>query len=172
MSMLYHVTAGDRTLEVDLRDGETTVDGEPFTSSLARIPDTRIYSMVLDGRSYRLACRRREGGSWEIHLGGQRATLRVVDERTRAIQEMTGTGAATQGARSLRAPMPGLVVKVEVEEGQEVEPGDGLVVVEAMKMENELRATAPGRIERILVSEGDAVEKDDVLVEFEPPGEE
>ncbi len=170
--MLYHVTLGDRTVEVDLRTDETTVDGDPFASSLSRVPETRIYSLLLDARSYRLACRRKEGGKWEIYLGGQRATLAVVDERTRAIQEMTGGGATVQGARSLRAPMPGLVVKVEVKEGQEVEAGDGLVVVEAMKMENELRATAPGRIDRILISEGDAVEKDDVLLEFEPPTED
>ena len=170
--MLYHVTAGGRTLEVDLRTDEPTVDGEAFDSSLFRVPDMRIYSLILDGRSYRLACRRGEGGSWEIHLEGQRASLNVVDERTRAIQEMTGGGAATKGARALRAPMPGLVVKVDVEEGQEVEAGDGLVVVEAMKMENELRAAAPGRIEGIRVEAGDAVDKDDILLEFESPAEE
>ncbi|NNF26941.1 MAG: hypothetical protein HKN73_06975 [Gemmatimonadetes bacterium] len=63
--------------------------------------------------------------------------------------------------------MPGLVVKVEVAEGDAVEVGQGLVVVEAMKMENELTATAAGTVARVAVNAGDAVEKDQVLLEFE-----
>ena len=86
---------------------------------------------------------------------------------------MTGSAGDTLGPKPLRAPMPGLVVKVEVGEGDEVTPGQGLVIVEAMKMENELKAEAPGRIGRILVAEGEAVDKDQILLDFEatPPGE-
>jgi len=67
--------------------------------------------------------------------------------------------------------VPGLVVKVEVEEGREVRSGDGLVVVEAMKMENELRAEAPARVKRIYVAEGETVDKDQVLIDFDAPEE-
>ena len=62
--------------------------------------------------------------------------------------------------------MPGMVVKVEVAEGDEVRTGQGIVIVEAMKMENELRASGPGRITRVHVRQGDAVAKDQVLVEI------
>ena len=65
--------------------------------------------------------------------------------------------------------MPGLVVKIEAEEGQEVVRGQGLVIVEAMKMENELKADGDGQISKILVEPGQAVEKDQVLVEFQAP---
>jgi biotin carboxyl carrier protein len=65
--------------------------------------------------------------------------------------------------------MPGMVVRVEVEEGQAVSTGQGLVIVEAMKMENELKSQGDVRVRRILVSPGEAVEKDQVLMEFDPP---
>jgi len=65
--------------------------------------------------------------------------------------------------------MPGLVIKVEVQEGDAVVGGQGLVIVEAMKMENELKAEGEGRVARVLVAPGQTVEKDQVLVEFESP---
>jgi biotin carboxyl carrier protein len=92
-----------------------------------------------------------------------------VDERTRAIREMAGVKEGTRGPKALRAPMPGLVVKVEIREGDAVVEGQGLVIVEAMKMENELKAEGEGRVARILVEPGQAVEKDQVMVEFEAP---
>lgn len=75
--------------------------------------------------------------------------------------------AASSGLVEVRAPMPGLVLSLGVEEGQIVATGDGLVVLEAMKMENELRAAAPGTVRSIHVVRGDAVGKNDLLVEIE-----
>jgi pyruvate carboxylase subunit B len=81
---------------------------------------------------------------------------------------MTGAAVAAHGPRPIVAPMPGMVVKVEVAEGDVVREGQGVVIVEAMKMENELRAAGAGRVRRVHVSRGQAVEKDQVLVELEP----
>ena len=75
----------------------------------------------------------------------------VVDERTRVIRAMTGNGAQTPGPRPVLATMPGLVVRVEVAEGDTVRGGQGIVIVEAMKMENELRAEGPGVVRRVHV---------------------
>lgn len=169
--MRYHVTVGDRTVQVDLEPDGVRVDGELVEADLRRVPGTRVHHLVLDGRSHRIVCRPDGRGSRDLHVRGRRIRAEVVDERTRAIREMTGRGGAVAGPEPLRAPMPGLVVKISAEEGRDVEPGDPLVVVEAMKMENELRAQAPGRVRRIPVEEGGTVEKDDVLVEFEPPEE-
>jgi biotin carboxyl carrier protein len=66
--------------------------------------------------------------------------------------------------------MPGLVIQVDAQEGDEVVPGQGLVIVEAMKMENELKSEGKGTISRVLVEPGQIVEKEQVLVEFENPG--
>lgn len=167
--MRYHVTVGDRSLQVDLGPEGTEVEGRPIEAHLARLPDTRIHSLVIDGRSYRFVCRRNGRGVWELHHRGRRIRADVVDERTRAIQELTGGSAGVAGPEPVRAPMPGLVVRIEVEEGQTVAPGDGLAVVEAMKMENELRADAPGTVRSIEVAEGQSVDRGEVLIEFEPP---
>ena len=84
---------------------------------------------------------------------------------------MAATPDGPTGPKPLRAPMPGLVVQLEVAEGDQVTSGQGLVIVEAMKMENELKSEGEGTVKRILVEPGQAVDKDQVLVEFETPEE-
>jgi biotin carboxyl carrier protein len=78
-----------------------------------------------------------------------------------------GANAAQKKRARLRAPMPGLIVRIEVEVGHEVKRGDGLIVIEAMKMENELKAPYAGKIKSINVLQSQAVEKNQVLLEFE-----
>lgn len=169
--MLYHVTVGGRTVEVELGGEGVRVDGRPVDAELRRVPGTRVHSLVVDGESHRIVVRRDGGGAWDLHLRGHRVPVTVVDERTRAIREMTGAAGGPKGPGALRAPMPGLVVKIEVEEGDVVEVGRGLAIVEAMKMENELVADAPGRVKRIHVEAGQAVEKNQVIIEFEALGD-
>jgi biotin carboxyl carrier protein len=91
----------------------------------------------------------------------------VVDERTRHIRSLTGGADRQRRPGALRAPMPGLVVRVLVEPGQAVSGGGGVVVLEAMKMENELKATADGTVKAVRVRPGEPVEKGQVLVELE-----
>ena len=91
----------------------------------------------------------------------------MEDERTRHIRELASHAFPVETRHDLLAPMPGLIVRVEVVEGQEVDAGDSLVVMEAMKMENELRAEAPGRVLAIQVGPGQAVERDAVLLQIE-----
>ncbi len=170
--MKYHVTIRDRTVAVELDPEGVRVDGRLVDADLRRVPETAVHTLLADGASHRFVVRRSARGSWELHLRGRKVVAEVVDERTRQIREMTGMGAGPAGPRPVRAPMPGMVVQVEVEEGQMVEPGDGLAVVEAMKMENELRAEASGRVATIHVEAGQAVDKDEILIEFEPPEED
>jgi len=171
--MKYHVTIRGRTVPVELGPEGVRVDGRRVEVDLARVPATDVHTLLVDGASHRLVARPGgERGRWELHLRGRSVSAEVVDERTRAIREMTGAGAGSAGPEPVRAPMPGKVVQIVVEEGQDVEPGDGLAVVEAMKMENELRAEAPGTVSRVRVQPGEAVDKDQVLIEFAPPAEE
>ena len=166
--MRYFVDIGDRTYQVDLGPDGAFVDGDRVESDLAHVVGTDVRHLLLDGRSYRLVARRENDGTWDMHLRGRRLRARAVDERTRAIQELTGAGARPTGPRPVRAPMPGVVVKVEVAVGDRVEEGQGIVIVEAMKMENELRAEGAAIVKTIHVSAGDVVEKDDVLIELAP----
>jgi acetyl/propionyl-CoA carboxylase alpha subunit len=169
--MRWFVTVGARTFEVELSPEGMRVDGTLVDADLARVENSGRLSLMLDGASYGLLARRDGGGRWEMHVSGRRYLADVVDERTRVIREMTVAASGPQGPRPVRAPMPGLVVKVEVAEGDRVEAGHGLVIVEAMKMENELKAEAPGVVARIHVQAGEAVEKDQVLVDFAKPEE-
>ena len=166
--MIYHVTIAGRSFEVELAAEGITVDGRRVEVDFARIAGGPTRSLMVDGASYRMAAARVGRETWDIHARGRRFRADVVDERTRVIREMTGGAGVAAGPRPIVAPMPGMVVKVEVEEGEEVAAGQGVVIVEAMKMENELKADAPARVERIHVQEGEAVDKDQLLVDLAP----
>ena len=165
MKFQIHVDAVPR--QVEIKGDSVIVDGESVDADIARIGDTDRYSLILEGRSYTLHALRRGPGEWGVETGGHHHAVEVVDEALARALALTGGAGGKARARTLKAPMPGLVVKVEVSEGDAVEVGQGLVIVEAMKMENELTATAPGRVARVAVQAGDAVEKDQVLLEFE-----
>ena len=167
--MRYFVTVGDRELEVELGSHGIRVDGEDVLADLREMDGTEVHSLLLGESSHRILAARAGSEEWTLHLSGHQLRARVVDERTRAIREMTGEREGRGGAKALRAPMPGLVVRVDVQEGDLVAPGQGLVIVEAMKMENELKSEGTGRINRIFVEAGQAVDKDQILVEFGAP---
>jgi biotin carboxyl carrier protein len=163
----YFVTVGDRTLVVDLSGGTPTVDGTPIDAELAAVPGTAVRHLLAENRSYALLAQQGDRrGEWDIAVRGERLSLDVVDERTHALREMTG-GAAASTEKIVAAPMPGLVVRIEVEPGQAVKAGQGVVVVEAMKMENELKAPADGVVARIEVQAGQTVKKGATLLVLE-----
>ncbi|HEU0012720.1 MAG TPA: acetyl-CoA carboxylase biotin carboxyl carrier protein subunit [Longimicrobium sp.] len=162
--MRYFVTIGERVIEVDLTGHAPVVDGTPVEAHLNALPGTATRHLLVDGRSHAIAAHPGDRrGQWRIAVGAERFTAEAVDERTRAIREMTGAGPDV-AEKTVVAPMPGLVVKVEVEVGQAVKAGQGVVVVEAMKMENELKAPADGVVARIEVQPGQTVEKGATLL--------
>jgi biotin carboxyl carrier protein len=166
--MRYHVTIGQRTHEVVVEPGQVLVDGVPVDARLAGPAGSKVLRLRVGTSTHRLIPERSDDGVRTFHLGGRRIVAEVVDERTRAIQAMAGGAATAQRAASVRAPMPGLVVKVEVAVGDEVVRGQGVAVVEAMKMENELLAETDGRVVEVRVSPGETVEKGQVLVDLDP----
>ena len=166
--MKYFVTVGGREVVVELDGEHATVDGAPVNSAhLTALPGTPVRHLTTDGGSDVLVVEAVGRGLWAVGFQGERHELEVVDERTRHIRSLTGGGAKAGGPAVLKAPMPGMVMKVAVEEGQRVEAGAALVVLEAMKMENELRAPAAAVVKGVKVKAGQAVEKGQVLVEFE-----
>jgi biotin carboxyl carrier protein len=168
--MRYIVTVGEREMEVDVDGERVTVGGRPHSASLAVIPGTLLRQLVVDGRPLALAVTELGRGRWGLTVQGERWEAEALDERARHIRSLTNGADRPKGPGALRAPMPGLVVRVEVEPGQSVTPGVGMVVLEAMKMENELKAAGSGVVRSVLVGPGEAVEKGQVLVEFEPAG--
>lgn len=165
--MKYFVTIAGREIEVDLTGHTPVVDGAPVEAQMVALPGTHVRTLVVDGRSHTLTAKPGDRrGRWQIALGRERFTVDAVDERTRAIREMTGGGEA-EVEKVVAAPMPGLVVKIEVEVGQAVKAGQGVVIVEAMKMENELKAPADGVVAKVLVQERQTVDKGATLIVFE-----
>jgi biotin carboxyl carrier protein len=162
----YFVTAEDREFLVEIDEGGVSVDGVPVAAELASLPGTDRRHLRMDDRSLSLFGRMHPDG-WLVELEGRGFVVRVEDERARHIRDLASAAAPLESHREVRAPMPGLIVKVEVEIGQEVEQGDGLIVMEAMKMENELRADAGATVMKVMVEPGQTVNRDDLLVVLE-----
>ena len=167
--MKYHVTVRNRTYVIDVDGGSVTVDGEKFESHWAAIPGTPLIHLLLGNQSWTVACQQLEGRRWALGAGGERLEVEVQDDRSKQIEALTGQGRKPAVGGVIRAPMPGLVVRVEVSKGDAVEAGKGVVVVEAMKMENELRAQTHGIVEQVHVKAGDRVEKGTPLVTLTQP---
>jgi len=162
----YVVGIAGREIEVEVDGDLVTVEGSTRTAALRAIPGTPIRQLLIDGSPTALTMRSSGRGQWSLGVGGDSWEAEVIDERTRHIRSLTAGTERRRGPVTLRAPMPGLVLRVPVEPGQEVMAGAGLVVLEAMKMENELKAPAAGVVGAIRVQPGEAVEKGQVLVEF------
>jgi pyruvate carboxylase subunit B len=102
-----------------------------------------------------------------LRIDGRRYAVEALDERTRAIRDLSAASAGPVGPQPVRAPMPGLMVRIDVKTGDQVTAGQSVAAMEAMKMENELRAPAAGRVKAVHVAVGQAVEKGALIVEFE-----
>ncbi len=164
--MKYFVTLNGREIEVEVEGDRVRVDGRELSAHLGAVPGTPLSHLLLDDRSVTMTLTSTGRGTWQIGRLGEHWPVEVVDERTRHVRSLTGAVEGPKGPAKLSAPMPGLVVKVEVKEGQQVKAGQPLVLLEAMKMQNELRSPADGIVARVLVRGGQAVEKGAVLVEF------
>jgi pyruvate carboxylase subunit B len=165
----YVVTIHGRTFEVEIRGAEARVNGEVVHAVLHPVPGSPLRLLMLPDGAETFALSRRDGG-WAVHAGGEVWDAVVVDERTRRLREVTGGGHAGAGHGSVKAPMPGRVVRVEVRTGDLVRQGQGVVVLEAMKMENELAAPIAGRVTAVHAEAGAAVTKGTVLVEVSAEG--
>lgn len=143
---------------------EVLVNGRPVqtNSTEAQVVEVApgLYSVLRDGRSYEV---RITGGAgeWQAVAGERRFQVEVRDPRDMSKQANAGLAHMYQ---DVKAPMPGKVIRVLVRQGETVEAGQGLVVVEAMKMQNEMKALRAGAVLRVAVKDGDTVAAGDVLV--------
>lgn len=153
-------------VEVTEADGRFRVTiGEEVWEVDARLPVQGIFSLLIGGISY-VADVKEEGGWFVVDVDGEAYRI-LVEEETRHIIRTRGGVETGHGGQVLTAPMPGKIVAVEVAVGQAVKPGDGLLIMEAMKMENEFRATTAGKVREIRVQVGQAVNPGDVLIVIE-----
>ena len=143
----HHIRIGDRLLQVDFE----SVSGQS------------VFSLILDGRSYESFVYQGEE-DWDVLLRGRQYQVKVEDEREKRLKAAAGGGVAEGGEFHLKAPMPGLVVAILVEEGQPVKKGQVMLILESMKMQNELKAPRDGTIGRIRVKAGESVEQKQAML--------
>ena len=161
--------AGGRTERVSIeRDGqhyEVRV-GERAYRIEARSLGAFVQSLIVDGEQHETAVFRAAAGRFRVGWGGHATEVEIVDPLVHLARTAHGD-AGRQGRQTLAAYMPGRVVSVAVAPGDTVEPGQALVVLEAMKMQNEIQADRAGIVKTVHVAPGQAVEGGDPLLELE-----
>jgi pyruvate carboxylase subunit B len=162
------VKVGDTDVEVVLDGDVVEVDGKMTTAHVTELEGTPVRLVTIGDEVHRVVARRGPTrGRYTLWLDGYRYEVEALDERSRAIRELAGASAPPSGSAPLVAPMPGMIVRVAVQVGEVVQAGQSLIVMEAMKMENELRATAAGTVKVVRAQAGTAVEKGAILLELE-----
>lgn len=167
--MFYDVVIDGTTYSLELKQGgsngewlcsvRSSKSGKPSEFHFdATLTADDVLSLLLAGKSYSF---KRDASSSALVLNGRRFEVEVRDPRS--LRSRRAAAGVEDGPRKLTAPMPGKVVRVIVPAGQTVEAGQGVLVVEAMKMQNELKSPKAGKVQKILVSEGSAVNAGDVL---------
>lgn len=162
--MKYVTTIGEREYIIEIEDeGHITLDGTPYRVDFDSVSEQPVFSLLLDGQSYESYVYPGDEG-WQVLLYGTLYLAKVEDEREKRLRASAGSLVADREEYHLRAPMPGLVIAVPVAEGQQVDRGDVLLILESMKMQNELKSPRPGVISRVRVKPGDSVEQRQTLL--------
>ncbi len=161
MKLEVRIGEGKRTVELARREGrwQAVLDGAPVEADVVEISEG-VYSVLLGSRAYEVRVHP-EVDRLRVAAGGEEFSAQVTDPRTWRGRR-SGVLEA-EGQQQITAPMPGKIVRVLVKQGEAVQARQGLVVVEAMKMQNEIKAPKSGRVERLLVAEGQAVNAGEVL---------
>ena len=165
--MKYIVEVAAERYEVEIGPDGVMFNGASVSASLTDVPGSPVRQVTIGDSVHRVIARRGASrGAYTVLVNGQRFAVEALDARTRAIRDLSAASAGVAGPAPLIAPMPGMIVRVSVAPGDTVVAGQGMIVMEAMKMENELRAAGPGTVTAVRVIAGTAVQKGAVLVEL------
>lgn len=166
--MKYQVRISGQKFRVGIKEKEGELQVElgrkEIDADLTELKKNKIYSLLIDNRAYDLEIRRKNG-EFEINYGGRKYSGEILEETLAKLKSTAPKEVLKQ--KEQKAPMPGLIVKIEVEEGQIVKMGEGILIMEAMKMENEIKSSYEGKVKKILVSEKQTVDKDQLLLVLE-----
>lgn len=165
---------GHGQLRIDIGEQSFTVDARSSGShnglSVQHVRDG-LYSILYKGRSISAVFDPVDSNHFRVTVGDRVHALRIIDHRRQLLEEYGVENGQNDHANKVVAPMPGLVLKLHVERGSVVGADDPLLVLEAMKMENEIRAPGPGVVSDVHVHAGDAVSKGALLIEMDPTGD-
>lgn len=162
--MKYVTTIEDKEFEIEIVDEHHIhIGGRLLTVDFESVSGQPVFSLIVDGKSYESYVYQGDE-DWEVLLRGRQFQVKIEDEREKRLKAAAGGGVAEGGEFHLKAPMPGLVVSVLVEEGQEIKKGQVMLILESMKMQNELKAPRDGTLGRIRVKAGESVEQKQTLL--------
>ncbi len=162
MKYITTVNGKEYTIEI-IDERHIIVDGRQITVDFNSVSGQPVYSMLVDGKSFEGFVYPGEE-AWEVLLMGRQYPVTVEDEREKRLRAAAGGSVSEAGKFYLKSPMPGMVVTILVEEGQEVEQGQVLLILESMKMQNELKSPRAGTVGRIRVKPGESVEQRQTLL--------
>jgi biotin carboxyl carrier protein len=162
--MKYVTTIGETEFIVDVVDTRhVSLNGTVMDVDFENISGQPVYSLVIDGKSYEAYVY--EGDEeLQVLLLGHQYPVQVEDEREKRLKAAAGGKVFEAGEFHLKAPMPGLVVNIPVQQDEQVSKGQVLLILESMKMQNELRAPRAGKVLRIRVKPGETVEQRQTLL--------
>jgi len=168
--MKLQAELGDEKHEIEIKhaDGKVfaKVDGREYELEASE-PEPNVYLFKNKGKVYEVfvAERKNSVDPLQVRIGSSELEVRLIDPKR--LRGTVGNEADADGLAVIKSAMPGKVVRILVEKGDEVEKGDGLLVVEAMKMQNELKSPKAGTVKEIKVEEGSTVAAGDVLAMIE-----
>jgi biotin carboxyl carrier protein len=165
--MIYEILIDGHSLHLDLVRGEhgwkCHLDGEEIEVDAVMVR-ADVLSLIVHGATYEI---RRERTATDLHLWVKNARFAVESRDPRALRSRRAAGGVGEGPQRIVAPMPGKIVRVIAAAGTEVEAGHGVLVIEAMKMQNELKSIKKGTVKQVMVSEGSVVNAGDLLAVVE-----
>jgi biotin carboxyl carrier protein len=154
----------DYSVIFDSTGNSGTINGEPFTWDKLSVGE--LTHVIRNDKSYRIVLEERDGNTLTIRVNGKKMQVETRDKMALLLESMGLNSAIEVKVNNIKAPMPGLVLRVLVEPGQEIKKGDPLLVLEAMKMENMIKSPADAKVASIDVKLSQAVEKNQVLISF------
>jgi biotin carboxyl carrier protein len=161
--MKYIATVNDETYVIEIgADNRLTINDEPYEIDFRQLSAGDLTSLLLNNRSLEAVVAPHDD-YWEVLIMGELYNVQVQDERTHRLSQARGSVHQLDGDAIIKSPMPGIIVTVPAAEGDTVQKGDKIIILESMKMENELRSPCDGVITRVDVIPGEGVEKDQVL---------
>ena len=165
---MLKVSVKDKDFQIEQTKDGLQLNGQRFDWDMVEISNGKFH-VIKDNRSFSAEVVSADftQKSFQIKVNNQVVELTAKDRFDLLLEELGMSAANDQKVNEVKAPMPGLILDILVEVGDEVEKGDKLLILEAMKMENILKAPGEGKIKQILANKGNNVEKNEVLIVFE-----
>jgi biotin carboxyl carrier protein len=164
---MHHAKVNDKNFEIVPTEDGLLINGKPFQWDLAEITDG-YFHILFQNKSYRAEIVNIDATTKTstIKINGHSYSVALKDKFDLLLEKMGMNAAAGSKINNIKAPMPGLIIELKIKTGDTVKPGDQLIILEAMKMENIIKSPGEGIVKNVKVKKGDSVEKGQVLVEF------